>query len=287
MTKYLRHLSFRGFQESPSEVSTIPVGHHWERNAWNGIDMYERYALPVACTNLAKLNICASLNGTLPPAEPVCGVATCWIETNEDPLTFDTVRSQQDYLLKLVHSAVLSVAPYYGFGIDSFILAYQNIIDGDFNNEYCIGPQRSSPDRLLKAQILYRFDNRPQSYLLIRDKNGSEIQRILFAHSGPTSFGVLRWISDNEICVWHKNNRDHWRCTLSGTIRFVYPPADTGDAHALYRLATMLLDGQGLIPDYDSGLALLQQAAHRGYKHAQRRLEREFNINSDAERPPR
>lgn len=277
MTKYFRYLSFRGIQQSPvdSDAATIAIAKHWEPNVWNGIKMYERYALPVPCTELAKLNIYGSLDGCLPPTDPVLGVAFCWVEVTQDLSSLTTTQLRQAFVLQLVHSAVLAVADHFGFDNAPFIAAYQKVIDDDFQNEYCVGSPRSSPNRRLKAQISYRFDKRPETYVVIRDKRGDAVQEILFAHSLPESIGTIRWISNDEICVWHKNKRDHWLCNLNGLSRFVYPPAETGDAHALYRLATMLIDGQGVIPDYPRGMGLLQQAANAGYKHAQRRLDRE------------
>lgn len=277
MTKYLRYLSFRGFQRSPvdSDAATIAIAKNWEPNVWNGIDMYERYALPVPCSDVAKINIYASLDGCLPPTKPVLGIAVCWVEVTEDVSSLSTVRDQQEFVLSLVHSAVLSVADDFGFDKVPFVSAYQKVIDEDFRNEMCIGRPRSSPNRRLKAQIFYRFDNRPETYVLIRDKSGDVVQQIHFAQSSPESLGPIQWISNDELCIWHKNMRDHWLCHLEGHVQFVYPPAETGDAHALYRLATMLIEGQGVLPDFERGIRLLQQAADAGYKHAQRRLERE------------
>ncbi|MEP3479013.1 MAG: SEL1-like repeat protein [Fuerstiella sp.] len=240
--------------------------------------MYERYALPVRCAGLAKLAIYGSHHGILPPTEPVDGVALCWVEVSENLSAYRTVRHQQELMLQLEHSAVLSVADKYRFDAAPFVSAFQRVIEEDFRNEFCVGSQHSSPDRRLKAQVFYRFDNFPQTYLLIRDKDGVEVQRILFAHSSPDSLGKLHWVSNDKICVWHKNKSEHWLCGLDGTIQFVYPPADTGDVHAIYRLATMLLDGKGVIPDHESGYMLLELAANGGYKHAKRRLEREGRL---------
>jgi TPR repeat protein len=75
------------------------------------------------------------------------------------------------------------------------------------------------------------------------------------------------------IIIMRENNRDYWLCSIDGTVEFRYPQADSNDPHAIYRLATILLDGYGVIPNPSKGMELLERCAKMGYKHAIKRLQ--------------
>jgi len=276
MTKYLRYLTFNGFQDSPTDadVADATACRQWEPNVWNGVEMYKRYALPVPCPDLAKLIVYASFSGVIPPTEPVLGIAYCWVQVSRNLLAVTGVRSQQRFLLETLHKAVTSSAPSFGYSVTRFEDAFKQVVDEDFANELFVGPARWSPNRKISAQVFFRFDNKPFTYVVFRDRFGAETSQLLFAHSHPNSLGKLEWLSNHQVRIWQANKRDYWLCDLSGDFQFFYPPADAGDPHSLYRLAEVLLDGRGVIPDEETGLSLLERSAAAGYKHAIGRLRR-------------
>jgi TPR repeat protein len=77
--------------------------------------------------------------------------------------------------------------------------------------------------------------------------------------------------------IMQANNRDYWLCNVDGTVEFKYPQADSEDPHAIYRLATILLDGHGVIPNPEKGMELLERCANMGYKHAIKRLQKPYH----------
>jgi hypothetical protein len=201
MSKYLRHIEFRGFQSTPSECDSqvLPICSGWNSNAWNGIAMYRRYALPVPCEGLAKLNIFGCLSSEREPTEAVFGVAICWVKVETKPKTTTDLRMQQQFLLDTVHRAIIQSAPTYGFLLDNFINAYQRVMDEEFHYEFWIGKSFSSPNRKLKARVFFQYDNAAMTYLVISDSRGNEISRILFCHCHEQSLGRMKWTSKEPL----------------------------------------------------------------------------------------
>lgn len=274
MAKFLRSLDFRGFQAvaADSEQHLLSYGAGWHPNFLNGVKLYVRYALPVPCAALIKLNVYACREGELAPREDGLGIGSVWVTADFDRIAKLDERGQQSGLLDIVHRGALRAAKYFGFPVESFHAAQKRVVAGDFRLEYWLGKPLSSPDRARKAQLFYRFNREPILSAVFFDRQGNELLRLPFARCNELNVGKISWIDDDTLKVPHQNGIDHWLCRTDGTFEFVYPRLESGNPHHVYALGVMLLEGHPVLPDRDRGLELLRQAAADGYHHAIQRL---------------
>ncbi len=282
MAKYLRYAEIRGFlrrtspvgaDESDANRLTYLVGCP---NWFTGASMYFRTALPVACSDVQKLNIYGCPDSPTFCDEPVLGIASVWVNVPADPgeMLVDC-RLQQAFTLDMAHTAILAAAGQFSFDVSPFVEAKKQVEENNYALKYQIGKTRKSPDRKYSASVWCDFDTQFRTELVVTRSDGSECCRYQFATTDDSSIGQLQWHGNEKVHVplTAVSGGAYWACSLDGTYSFVFPKSEGGSAHDLYRHATMLLDGPWVMPDRESGLRLLERAADAGYKHAIRRLQ--------------
>lgn len=291
MAKYLRYAEIRGFLRRPSnvgadesEANRLPylVGCP---NWFTGASMYFRAALPVACSDVQKLNIYGCPDSPTYCDEPVLGIASVWVNVPVDRgEMLVSCRLQQAFTLDVAHTAILAAAERFSFGVTPFVAARKLVEENDYALRFQIGKTKKSPNRKYSASVWCDFDTQYRTELVVARNDGSEYCRYQFATTNDSSIGQLQWQGNEKVHVplTAVSGGAYWDCSLDGTFSFVFPKSEGGSAHDLYRHATMLLDGPWVMPDTESGLRLLEQAADAGYKHAIRRLQM-LQHNEDAD----
>jgi len=115
---------------------------------------------------------------------------------------------------------------------------------------------------------------RPKSPVAKKD---SDI--ILFYHAPILEpvvkiFSKLSWVDNSRVIVPRKGTADFWRIDVDEEIsEFVFDRAISGQAHGLYDLGLMYLNGNLVLPDRKKAKLLLEEASRKGYKKADRILE--------------
>ena len=283
MPKYLRYIAChftdgdgRGDQDLMAANREAPeIGHL----CW----MYEHYATPLRSDGVAKVNVfftAADLN-RLP--DEVQDIASVYQPFDAGHFRSLPPAGRQQYFVDRLHGAVFALATHFGWDAQPLVAAWQRIIAENFQFAFFWKKPLSSPDRRWKVQaFIQAFPYPGNLYLIFFDGQMQEQRRVLLNENafGPgaveAALGRIQWVDSDTVQIWHWLGpwrdcfRDYWLCRTDGHLEFHYPRAEQGDPHGEFDLGRMYDDGGGILQNRERGLALIQSAASKGFKHAQR-----------------
>lgn len=274
MAKYLRYIAVHSEQqEIVAAIGAARVGHlEW---------MFEEYATPLPTEDVAKVNVYLT-TATSAPATDVLGIATVYEQFDLPAFLALPAADRPRYYLDRLYDALVRCARQYGWDEEPFHTAYRRIIAEGLQFSFFWKKPAASPDRQLKAQAYVEAGNRTGVLLLFTDRDGRELRQVTLSVMGlgpgvvKHMLGRIFWTDPQTVTVLMENGRDFWTCTTEGELEFHYPRAEGGDASGEFDLGKMYYEGTYVQPDQERGLALIRNAAAKGYKHAiayLRRLE--------------
>lgn len=128
---------------------------------------------------------------------------------------------KKQIILKIINESVLKIARKYSWNEDIFDQINQEIIEKNYNNEY-VWKKKISPNRALIAEVFCQHDIESiEIFIVIRDKKSNEvIKRELIIKDRPHELifvnylGDLKWISNNEVALIHRNKNKKWIVTV-------------------------------------------------------------------------
>jgi hypothetical protein len=107
MSKFLRQIEFRGFLRDATRDESRPnLYNDFEPhdNFLTGLWAYARYALPVRCDGVAKINCYGCPSTATRCDEPCLNIASLWISIPETlPTTIDACLKQQEFMVEFAH----------------------------------------------------------------------------------------------------------------------------------------------------------------------------------------
>lgn len=136
----------------------------------------------------------------------------------------------------------------------------------------------ASPDKARQAKLWLEFGNQAIIYLHItRDKLLTDSVE-LFRHDVTargwyscmfSEFNRIEWENDENLLILTQASQ-HYRAynTLSKTLEFHFPRAESGDPQGEYHLAQIYIAGNIVAKDMEKALYWMRLAASKGDKHA-------------------
>jgi hypothetical protein len=238
--------------------------------------MFEHYATPIKTTGIGKVNVCFTSSSPNPPPEDVLGIAYVFEHFDVARYQSLTSRERSLYHLDRLNTALTRCARHYGWDPQSIDAAYARIKAADFYFAFAWKKPLASPDRRLKVQMVAEVTDATRLYLVFTDRESRELRRVLlcrlgFGPLGPV-FGRLGWQDRATVRVQLANDRDYWLCAVDGSPEFHYPPAEAGNPQGIFALGRIYYEGTYVLQDQPRGLALIEEAAAKGDKHAQNYL---------------
>jgi hypothetical protein len=240
--------------------------------------MFEHYATPVKTTGIGKVNICFTQSSPNPPPEDVLGIA--YVIEHFDAALYQSLagRERPLYHLDRLHAAVARCAQHFGWEKQSVDAAYSRIKEADFYFAFAWKKPVASADRRLKVQVVAEVTDATRLFLIFTDRETRELRRVLLSKLGfgplESVLGRIGWQDRETVRVQLGNNRDYWLCTVDGSPEFHYPPAAAGNPQGVFALGRLYYEGTYVLQDPPRGLALIEEAAAKGDKHAQNYLRR-------------
>jgi len=288
MTKYLRYLAC-GFGTGNTDRDWRDGAYPRHADADIGyLDwMYECYALPLRADNVAKVNVCFTIDSpNSAPFEDGLGIVDVWEFFDIEKFDRLSAVEQQRYFLDRLHAALMNCAEHFGWDSKPLEEAHARIIREAFNFSFFWKKPVTSPDRRTKAQLFVDVVGDANLYLVFFDRNMAELRRMLFSVVGAVS-GVpeqlinrISWDDNQTVRLLCENERDYWLVKTAGDVEFRYPRAQTGDPQGEFDLGRIYYEGMGVLQDKERGLKLIEAAAAKGFKHAIRFLEHVHSVDS-------
>ncbi len=279
MSKFLRQIEFRGFlREATHDESRSNLFDYFEThdNFLTGLWAYTRYTLPIRCDGVARINLYGCLNTATRCDEPCLSIGSLWVLLPAIlPPSIDVCLNQQKFMVELAHCGLEHASNEYNFDFAPFEAAKLQTEANRYRFEFQIGKTKTSPNRSLNAFIWCYYDHGFKTEVVFTTRDGVVVKRKIFATTNEQTVSSIRWLDHERVQIASKDfNGSYWVCDIHGNTEFFFGLASSNSPHHIYRHATILIDGQGVLAERDKGIELLNQAASMGFKHAINRLSR-------------
>lgn len=186
-------------------------------------------------------------------------------------------------LAELVHDAMRAVACEHQ--VDAVILEpiRTKVVERLPNFKGWLTAEKFNASKECSARLYFNYGKSIEVGCHIRRPKGPDEKKdsdiILFYHAPILEpvikmFSKLAWVDNSKVIVPRKGTADFWRIDVDeGTSEFVFDRAVSGQAHGLYDLGLMYLNGVLVLPDRKKAKHFLEEASRKGYKKADRILE--------------
>jgi hypothetical protein len=279
MSKFLRQIEFRGFLRDATHDESRPNLYNYfepHDNFLTGLWAYARYALPVRCDGVAKINCYGCPNTATRCDEPCLNIASLWISIPERlPTKIDGCLKQQEFMVELAHRGLKHASNEYRFDFSPFEAAKSKVDANQYRFEFQIGNTKKSPNRSLAAFIWCFYDHGFKTEVVFTTRDGGFFNRTIFATANEQTISAIRWLDQERVQISSKDfNGSYWICDIHGNAEFVFGLASSNSPHHIYMHATILINGQGVLAEREKGIELMNKAAGMGFKHAINYLSR-------------
>jgi len=207
------------------------------------------------------------------------GVVVVSVGVDFDRYEKSSCYKRKSFWLEVIDKAMGEISVKYGWGLAQFKAVQRRIKQNEFEFKGVIKP--SVVNKLTKASARLEWSFFDKVIFSVRISRLEDAKALIVFACAPPSLNSLKlvssaeWLTDSVVRVWHSNKKDCWDIDVNdGKVEFSFARALNGDLHAMYDLANMYLDGGLLLPNKAKGIALLRDAAAKGYKRAQKKLAR-------------
>ena len=275
MGKYLR------VTQLDMEISTArSFGSLGGRSFASISDLFAIESLPIPSNTVSKLIIRFDMNRDVPfTLDEMLEVIVVYCSFDCPAVAKMASHEQKEYFVQAIENVFREFSPKYGWNMGLVLAATARMRECDLRFDRPWGKPVWQRSRKQSAQLRMIFETRVSLFVEIFDKT-SAFEKRLFIVELPASvylaaqaIGKLKWLSETELQLMHKNNRDYWLINLeSESVEFHFPRAESGDAHGQYALGCMYQDGDLVPEDRELAIHWLSKAAEQGYKQAVQRL---------------
>ena len=145
------------------------------------------------------------------------GVYTVQVKFNYDNFSTSNDNEKKQKVLDLIMVGVKIIAKSEGWNLEPFETVFSKIYEANYTNEWVWKKAVKNKFKEFSAEVLCQHGVKSiEIYIVLRDKNGSEMDRKKVISEIPHEFayakhlGELQWISNNEISLVNKKGDNSW-----------------------------------------------------------------------------
>ena len=243
-------------------------------------DLFEIECLPIASIDVSKLIIEFDMNRDTPfTLDEMLDVIAVYCSIDCSSVAQMSPHEQKEYFVQATENVFREYSSKYGWDMGVVLAATKRMRECGLQFDRPWGKPVWHRSRKMAAQLRMTFETRVSLYVDITDKTSSSEKRLFIVelpasvYFAAQAIGKLKWLSETELQLMHKNNRDYWLINLeTESVEFHFIRAESGDAHGQYALGCMYQDGDLVPQDRDLAIHWLRKAAEQGYKQAIQRL---------------
>lgn len=145
------------------------------------------------------------------------GVYTVQVKFNYNSFLESEDYQKKRRALEILMEGIKKVAEKENWNIDAFETAYSKIREANYMNEWVWKKSVKSADKKFSAEVLCQHGVKSiDIYVVLRDKNGAELDRKKVISESPHEFayakhlGDLKWFSNFEVALVNKKGDNTW-----------------------------------------------------------------------------